>query len=79
MSDLPEVEDITRITYRPDDVIVARLKHPISSWEAGRHLHDQLAAAFPEQQILIVDPSCKLEVMAPADAPTGLDLAGEPE
>jgi hypothetical protein len=77
MTDLPEIQDIVRVTYNPDDVIVARVKR-LSSWEAGRLLHERLTAAFPLQRIVILDSAVELEVMAPADAPTGLDLDGEP-
>lgn len=77
MTDLPEIQDVVRVTYNPDDVIVARVKR-LPSWEAGRLLHERLAAAFPLQRIVILDSAVALEVMAPADAPTGLDLDREP-
>jgi hypothetical protein len=77
VSDLPEVQDIVRVTYRPDDVIVARVKR-LLSYDEALTLRDRLRERFPDQQILIVDPTVDLEVMAPADAPTGLDLTGEP-
>jgi hypothetical protein len=78
VSDLPEVQDIVRVTYSPSDVIVARVKR-LLSYDEALTMRDRLRERFPDQQILIVDPTVDLEVMAPADAPTGLDLDGEPE
>lgn len=65
MSDLPEIEDIRRVTYNPDDVIVIRLQGRASMYTTQRVV-DQLRAAFPAQKIVVLDEGIALDVVGPA-------------
>jgi hypothetical protein len=64
MSELPEIQDLKRITYSPDDVIVARVGRPVSAEEADR-LNTQLQAAFPGRKVLVIGPTVEVDVVAP--------------
>jgi hypothetical protein len=63
-TDLPEIEDIRRVTYNPDDVIVVRLKGRADVRTIQRAA-DQVRGAFPDQKILVLDESASLDVVAP--------------
>jgi hypothetical protein len=64
MSELPEIQDLKRITYSPDDVIVARVGRPVSAQEAHQ-IKTQLQDAFPGRKVLVIDPTVEIDVAAP--------------
>ena len=66
MSELPEVEDIKRITYNPLDTIVLRVKEQLSA-EAADRLRYQIASQFRGHRVIVLDGGMTLDVLAPDD------------
>jgi predicted RNA-binding protein associated with RNAse of E/G family len=65
--ELPEIEDIKRITYNPDDVIVVRANRHLHQ-EVAERIKKQLEVYFPSQQIIVLSDDLRIEVMAPEEA-----------
>jgi hypothetical protein len=70
--ELPEVTELERITFNPDDVIVARVKRSPGTYPLANatalSLRDRLREFFPVQKIIVIDDDkVKIEVMTPEE------------
>jgi hypothetical protein len=64
---LADIEDVKRITFNPDDVILVRCKHAVSA-ETNQRIKDYLRTAFPVQEVVVVGGPITLDVMTPREA-----------
>ena len=62
--ELPEVEDIKRITYNPLDTIVLRVRGTLSA-DAADRLRYQIASQFRGHKVIVLDSGMTLDVLAP--------------
>ena len=62
--ELPEVEDIKRVTYNPLDTIVLRVRGTLSA-DAADRLRYQIASQFRGHKVIVLDSGMTLDVLAP--------------
>src|SRR6266545_1812765 len=63
---LPEIEAVQRVSLRPGDVVVIRVAASLPA-DVAQRIHDQAAAVFPDNEIVILGLGATLEIVTPAE------------
>lgn len=70
MSETPEINflgDLTRLQLKPDDVLVLRTPHPLSSEHVARIREHFATVLGQDTKVLFLGPGFELGVLAPQD------------
>jgi hypothetical protein len=64
-----EVEELRRIKLKRGEVLVVTLPESSTEQEIVNTLTEWLGEAFPNNKVMVIHPSTKVDVYSPEDAP----------